>query len=111
MLEHYIEVDGVPVREPDSEKYYQWRSEVDKKDGRRVARTNVGNGYVSTVFLGTDHSIEEGKFELYETMVFGIADPLGDECWRYATREEAAGGHLLMVEQVKVAIAKTESGK
>jgi hypothetical protein len=63
------------------------------EDGnRQVALDSVGGGaYVSTVFLGLDHSFGDGPPLLYETMIFGGRHDGYQE--RYATREEALEGH------------------
>jgi len=53
---------------------------------------------VSTVFLGINHGWD-GRVALYETMVFRSVH--GEECWRYATHEEAEAGHKAAVEMVK----------
>lgn len=62
---------------------------------RRVARDEVGDRTVSTVFLGINHGLVDGPPVLFETMVFG---PEGEEhCQRYSTWEEAAAGHAAVV--------------
>jgi len=68
-----------------------------EKDSRRVAKTQVGNVDISTVFLGIDHGWGDNEEPiLFETMAF---DTKGDEkmCWRYATWDEAVKGHWLAV--------------
>lgn len=68
---------------------------------RRIGGDEIGDCYVSTVFLGIDHGYRKGGPPiLYETMVFwnGNGEPpewLGgrDMTWRYATYEEAEAGH------------------
>lgn len=65
---------------------------------------------VSTVFVGIDLCPwEDGPPKLFETLVFKRGsdgcmhgdDLHGDDCWRYATWDEAAAGHQAMVAQVK----------
>ncbi len=84
----FIEANGVPRQEDDVVKWAQWFESAD----RRVARTDISDDvYVSTVFLGLDHSFMDGIPVLYETMIFG-----GDsdqECRRYCFREQAVIGH------------------
>lgn len=57
-----------------------------------VQRTEVGETTtISTVWLGIDHSLGSGDPMIFETMIF---DPEGtNDCYRYATIEEAIAGH------------------
>lgn len=75
----------------------------DTPGGRAVGKTEIGDVYVSTVFLGVDHSFSTGGPPiLFETMVF--RGPL-DECqWRYATWAEAEAGHAAVVAAVRAGI-------
>jgi len=67
---------------------------------RRVARDEVGDSDVSTVFLQLDHSFTGRPPPLvFETMVFG--GPLDGECERYATWDEAEMGHARMIARVR----------
>jgi len=67
-------------------------------DLRRVAKDEVGESNISTVFLGLDHSYEEGADPvLFETLVFDGA--YDGEMVRYCTWEEAVDGHLKMVKK------------
>src|SRR5574337_937816 len=50
---------------------------------RSVAHDTIGDVRVSTVALGIDCAVREGKPELFETMVFG--GPLTQKMERYAT--------------------------
>lgn len=61
--------------------------------------------YVSTVFLGTDHSFRgDGPPVLWETMVFGLGD---DDDWqqRYTNKLAAIAGHDQMVALARAIIA------
>jgi hypothetical protein len=80
---------------------------------KRVAETQVGPYWVSTVWLGLDHNYWPGGPPLiFETMVFAIQrddpelDTLGPDidCVRYATLEEAERGHEEMVTLVRATI-------
>jgi hypothetical protein len=62
---------------------------------RHVAETFMGRAWVSTVFLGLDHSHGRGRPLWFETMVFHNGDP-GDMD-RYTTWEEAEAGHARIV--------------
>lgn len=56
-----------------------------------IARTDVGTGYVSTIFLGFNPGPHD-RPRLFETMTFGIPEREGyDE--RYLTRADALAGH------------------
>lgn len=68
---------------------------------RRVAETQVGPFWVSTVWLGLDHSFGSGPPLIFETMVFAGDHDLGDgrerDCRRYTTEAEALEGHAATV--------------
>lgn len=81
---------------PDVLTWAQWFETA--KDERIVARTDLRvGGYVSTVFLGLDHSFfGDGPRQLFETLVFdGPHDGAG--C-RYATWAQAEAGHQALVK-------------
>jgi len=64
----------------------------------RVAETTLPNGrWVSTVWLGLDHSFGSGPPLIFETMVFQNRSDMGDlDCERYSTEAEAIAGHERM---------------
>lgn len=83
---------------------------------RSLKVTNVGDYFVSTVFLGLDYSFGDSKKPiLFETMVFEHAirkekvfgkemeyhEPLDEYSARYHTKEEALTDHDRIVEAVK----------
>jgi hypothetical protein len=69
------------------------------KGGRAVGKDQIGDVFVSTVFLGVDHNWGDGPPILFETMVFrGLLD---ERQWRYATWDEAAAGHARVVQAVR----------
>ncbi len=66
-----------------------------------VAKTEMADIRVSTVFLGLNHRFDEGPPLIFETMIFG-----GDHdetMWRYSTWEEAEAGHERVVALAKEA--------
>ncbi|XAI97197.1 hypothetical protein [Dolichospermum phage Dfl-JY45] len=75
----------------------------------RVAHTVVAEGacWVSTVFLGLDHSAGQGDPLLFETMAFLQADAsegsVGEPraLRRYSSWVEAEAGHAEMVKQIE----------
>jgi hypothetical protein len=67
---------------------------------KHVAKTQVGQALLSTVWLGLDHRFQEldpGPPLIFETMVFG--GPLDQLTRRYSTLEEAQKGHAEIVAQ------------
>ena len=67
---------------------------------RIVARDEVGEVTVSSVFLGLDYNFSSiSPPLLFETMVFGGS--LDGEQERYPTWEEAEAGHARWVEKVR----------
>lgn len=94
---YILDEDGKPQPEPDLLKWAKWYETAD----RRLARTRLDrNHYVSTVFLGLDHSFAmDGPPILWETLGFSGHESLA--MVRYATREQALAGHELMVEKIK----------
>ena len=68
---------------------------------KRVAETTVGRLWVSTVWLGLDHSFGDGPPLIFETMVFVAGEGGTDlDCIRYSTEAEALEGHQRVVDQI-----------
>jgi hypothetical protein len=103
MLEHgglkmawkYILDGKTPVPCEDVIEWGKWFENAD----RHVAKDEIGEVMVSTVFLGLDNGSGIGAPVLFETMVFN--GPLDQECERYSTWDEAEVGHKAMLERVK----------
>jgi hypothetical protein len=75
---------------------------VDKDWGRIVGKTMIGETLVSTVFLGLDHGYgQHASPVLFETMVFGPADPNQYIQERYCTWDEALKGHEEIVSMLR----------
>lgn len=68
---------------------------------RHVAQTVLGDVWVSTVFLGIDHSHGFGPPQFFESMVFG--GPFDQEQLRYTTWDEAERGHEKLLAMVTTA--------
>lgn len=69
---------------------------------KRVAETTIGNLWVSTVWLGLDHSFGGGPPLIFETMVFVQGEGGNDlDCRRYATEAEALAGHEEILEEIR----------
>lgn len=94
MIKHWV-LEGKEIRECG---LMEWARSMESTD-RKIARDEIGDITVSTVFLGIDHGFEGGKPLLFETMVFGgQADEIQE---RYCTYEEAERGHKEILEFVK----------
>lgn len=92
-------LDGhTPVLCEDLMEWARWFEKADRK----VARTELSDVSVSTVFLSLNHSYEPGGQPiLFETMIFG-----GEHdgyCERYATWDEAIKGHEFAVAMILTA--------
>lgn len=116
---YILNEDGDPVPEYN---LYAWGDWFEKSGmNRRLKRTEVGDYYVSTVFLGVNYRMfEEGDPILWETMTFEIkeskVDIFGSERMinkeiedfngfdRYSTKKEALAGHEEIVEKLKAYI-------
>jgi len=82
---------------------YKRLTDVLRSPRRIIGRTEVGAYFVSTVFLGVDHSMGRGEPPiLYESMAWRgtLKTPRRWETfqWRYATRDEASAAHAFLVE-------------
>jgi len=66
---------------------------------RQVAVDEINGVTVSTVFLGIDHSWNDQKPKLFETMIFG--GQYDQEQERYCTWHEAEAGHQRWLAKVK----------
>jgi hypothetical protein len=88
MAWYILDDENKPVRSTidDCSKWLQ-----ENPERKAVKQEHVGDIYVSTVFLGLDHSWDEGKPVLWETMIFGGEhDQYMD---RYSSVEDALEGH------------------
>lgn len=74
-----------------------------ESDNRMVARAEVGDITISTVFLGIDHRfMDDGPPLLFETMIFGGVHNEYQE--RYSTWEEAEAGHARAMALVEASL-------
>jgi hypothetical protein len=96
-FKYILNEKGEPVAEPDLAK---WGQQFEQTERRRVAREQIGEATISTVFLGLDHGWGGGPPVLWETMVFGgVLDQECDRC--SGSREQAEAMHARMVARVK----------
>lgn len=105
-LGRYIETDdGQVVQEPNLTAWSMWM----ERANRIVARTEIDDILISTVFLGIDHAWGGGPPVLWETMVFG--GPLDDYTARYTNRAAALANHHQMVMAVRYSLEKTRDDR
>jgi hypothetical protein len=111
---------GNPVRQDDSDPYRSMlpRDRIDPALGLRcwrIGRTDAIGGtdaYVSTVFLGLDHSYgDDGPPVLWETMAFNVPTGSGELEDRYTSRADAIAGHAAMVAQVEQIVAEWKAAQ
>lgn len=83
MSEHYI-LGGEDGHTPIAVSLLEWADYIEKGAGnRRVAEDKLPNGkWVSSVFLGLDHSFGGSRPVLFETMIFTDAENLSEEYGR-----------------------------
>ncbi len=97
---------------------FDWARDFGRRDRNRiVAQTQVGERFVSTVFLGTDHGFGRSRAPvLWETMIFGppvLRESLGrmrmmaldteeeDSGLRYTSRWAALADHERIVTKLR----------
>jgi len=103
MSKSYI-LDGRDVVEADLPTWAEWFETAD----RRVAREDIGDASVSTVFVGIGEPYDDGTPQLFETMVFGGS--FDQEVARCSTWAEAEAMHRAMCERVRKAGCGSASG-
>lgn len=93
---------GIPEACPSLKRWGRWFQTADRK----IARTDIGETFVSTVFLGLDHNFTgDGPAILWETMVFRNGE--GGLMKRCAgSREQAEAMHAEVVAIVRQQAAK-----
>lgn len=97
-LGHYVLLGKLAVPEPDLLKWARWFEKAD----RHVFETQIGGIWISTVFLGLDHSFGRGLPILFETMIF--RGGAGGEMFRCETWEQAEAQHKEAVALVRAEI-------
>lgn len=102
--------EGQVVPCADMSEWSRWYETAD----RRVAGTDVGGFFVSTVFLGLDHRFAgQGPPVLWETMVRREDAKEGSPAFvdyqrRYASREDALAGHAAAVAWVEAGMPEQD---
>jgi hypothetical protein len=75
----------------------QWME--DNPEKKAVKQDHVDDIFVSTVFLGLDHSWDNQGLILWETMIFGGINDQYQE--RYSSYEDALEGHQRAIDLIK----------
>jgi hypothetical protein len=102
---YILDKNNKPVPEPDIYKWGRWMRETE----RHVAKEDIGDVTVSTVFLGIDHSFGRGAPVLWETMAFGGPKEIDQDQMRCrGSWEQAEAMHVKMVERVKAALKRDQ---
>lgn len=95
-------LDGKTAKpEGDLLAWGRWMETAD----RIVAKTQVGNMRVSTVFLGLDHALMVGPPLLFETMIFGGHGEINGYQERCSTWDQAETQHAKAVDTARAALA------
>ncbi|MBP8689262.1 hypothetical protein KBH77_02835 [Patescibacteria group bacterium] len=91
----------------------EFTSLIVDKDYVAVKQKKLKNGkFISTVWLGLDYSICDGKVLIFETMVFPeFGDCENEFCERYSTLEEAMEGHERIVKEYEKITGKKVENK
>lgn len=92
----YILDGQTPRPEFDLFTWGKWMQTADRK----VRQEEVGDIWISTVFLGLDHQYGQGPPLLFETWVRHKNND-NDEFCRYSTWQEAEAGHKQIVERIR----------
>ena len=98
MLGYYIlDENREPKKADTADQWYKWFALAD----RNIKRDDVGTSFISTVFLGMDHSLPGGLSPLlYETMIFSDDEHDGEQ-WRASTEKEALENHATALSLVR----------
>ena len=111
MNKHWILVND-KLKEVDLMTWAIWLENKDgKSKGRITAQTTVKGVFISTVFLGIDHSFGGKVPVLWETMMFkSNKKGLKDYQVRYSSLKDAKAGHEYAVKFAEyiLGIRKTE---
>lgn len=98
---YYILNEDKSISPVDLRTWATWIEE--NPEQKRIAKDEVSDYLVSTVFLGLDHQWGEGPPVVFETMIFQPDKTGFDDlyCCRYSTYEEALETHKKITEGVE----------
>jgi hypothetical protein len=103
----YYILEGTKVKKVKKvEDWGKWYEKANKDGSRIVKQQQVGPYYISTVFLGMDHNLEDrGRPIVFESMVFTehTDSQLGNEveCVRYENYGQALRGHKKLAKRYR----------
>jgi hypothetical protein len=97
---YILNEDGKPIPEPDILKWAEW---MGREGNKRIAQTEINGFWISTIFLGIDHSFIGGVFPiLFETLVFTKeGKALEETMQRYSSKTDAIEGHKKVENQMR----------
>lgn len=106
--------DGTPIDLPRPQLYDAAEQMLRDHRAKRVASSTLYRAgvrlWISTVFLGLDHSWGLGQPVLWETMIFHGGNQRnpghGCECWRYSSIAAARAGHRQIVATLRAEQAR-----
>jgi hypothetical protein len=98
MSDKYVLDGKMPRKVGSLEEWARWFETAE----RHVAKDEIGEARVSTVFLGIDHRWGDGPPLLFETMIFG--GPHTEYQTRASTWDEAEKQHAEAVALVRTAL-------
>lgn len=98
MSKYILDDNGNPMKCTDPLEWAGWFETAGEK--RIVARDQIGDVLISTVFLGLDHNFDGHKEPiLWETMIFG--GPHNEWQERASTKEGALSNHRIALQLVR----------
>lgn len=104
----YYDRSGNPISFRDWARLDAWDREKNEHRYKVVKQEYVEHYWISTVWLGLDHSYIDGPPLIFETMVFNHDTNESDlDCERYSTEQQAIEGHARIVEKVRLIVEAT----
>ena len=95
-MKYILDEQGEPHLENDLMKWARW---LEKFDNRLLANQTRSHSTVSTIFLGLEQGVDDGKPILWETKVFG--GKCDQECERDSSKKAALKGHQRWCDKVE----------
>jgi hypothetical protein len=90
-----------------TDEYIEWLYGEDSYKHKVLIQEEVGNKWVSTVFLGLDHGFGD-NIRVFETMVFTNGEGSERDCQRYSTWEEAIAGHRRVCDELTSGLSREQ---
>ena len=104
----YFDRSGNAISFRDWARLSAWDEKDNNNQYRIVKQEEVGDYWISTVWLGLDHGFGRSKPLIFETMVFNnVTDESDLDCRRWSTEEQALAGHEAMVDEVRLIVEAT----